>query len=349
VSHALASRCEDSQFSTTDGLISLINLDAQIEGQEAEARSGSACVEGQVALIELITFRGLILGRVSDFERAAEHAEQLLRNEPGNGAVFTARARTRANFHRFADALDDLRTAERLLPRPDALNGERAAILQALGRYDEAFAIRQEAATLRSSFETLGALAGLCAERGEIETAEQMFLESQSCYRGVSPFPLAILNFQRGLMWKNKGRLEDARLSFDVARRYVPRYAAALGHLAEVEAELGDTETAISRLLPLAKYSEDPDYAAQLARILGEVGRLEEARIWSDRAGTVYDELVASHPEAFADHAAEFWLDAGGDPKKALPLARLNFANRPTPRAYALLSRAAEANGTVTG
>ena len=104
------------------------------------------------------------------------------------------------------------------MPRSDGLNGERAAILQALGRHDEAFPIRQEAATLRSSFETLGALAGLCAERGEIETAEQMFLESQRCYRGVSPFPLAILNFQRGLMWKNNGRLDDARLSFDVAR-----------------------------------------------------------------------------------------------------------------------------------
>ena len=197
-------------------------------------------------------------------------------------------------------------------------------MFQALGRYDEAFAIRREAASLLPSFETLGALAGLCAERGEIETAEQLFLESQSRdYRGVSPFPLAILNFQRGLMWMNNGRLDDAKIYFAAARRYVPQYAPAQGHLAEVEAQLGDTEFAINRLFPLARYSEDPDYAAQLSRILGEAGRSDEARVWSRLAGTIYDELVGRHPEAFADHAAEFWLDAGGDPTKALPVGEI--------------------------
>jgi hypothetical protein len=32
--------------------------------------------------------------------------------------------------------------------------------------------------------------------------------------------------------------------------------------------------------------------------------------------------LLAKHPEAFADHAAEFWLAAGADPDKGLRLAK---------------------------
>jgi hypothetical protein len=41
---------------------------------------------------------------------------------------------------------------------------------------------------------------------------------------------------------------------------------------------------------------------------------VEESREWRARAEARYDELLAHHPEAFADHACEFWLEAGADP-----------------------------------
>jgi hypothetical protein len=86
--------------------------------------------------------------------------------------------------------------------------------------------------------------------------------------------------------------------------------------------------------------SDDPDYAAQLARICAHAGYPDDARYWRQHAAERYDELIALHPEAFADHAADFWLGAGAAPEKALRLARMNFAIRKTPRARALLSRA---------
>lgn len=55
------------------------------------------------------------------------------------------------------------------------------------------------------------------------------------------------------------------------------------------------------------------------------------------------DELVASHPEAFADHAAEFWLAAGVDLDKAFRLAKMNVEIRDTPRASTLLAQAVAA------
>lgn len=336
-------RSDITEPPTTEGTIALLNLEAQIDGQETEGAFDHPTVEGQVALIELITLRGLILSRIADYERAEELAEHLVRGEPAVGAAFVARARSRATFHRFLDALNDLDVAEGLSQNAETLKLERAAIFQALGRYDEALAIRREAADRRTSFETLGALAGLCAERGEIGTAERLYVESQSLYRGVSPFPLALLNFQCGLMWMNNGRLDNARAWFDAARRRLPAYAKAQGHLGEVEAELGDIETAIGRLYPLAAASDDPDYAAQLARILKKAGRTHESRHWCQLAAARYDELVARHPEAFADHAAEFWLATGGDSIEALRLARMNFEVRKTPRAYELLRRAVSA------
>ena len=102
----------------------------------------------------------------------------------------------------------------------------------------------------------------------------------------------------------------------------------------------------LPRLHSLAVSSDDPDYAAQLARILGDAGRDGESRHWRRLAAARYDELIASHPEAFADHAAEFWLAAGADPDKALRLAKMNLEVRNTPRARALLAQAVAAKAS---
>jgi len=340
---------DSSEARLTDGTIAVLNLQAQIDGLDRDVGLGNATTESRAGLIELITLRGLILGRIADYERATELAEQLVRDAPTDGAAFIARAQTHAVFHRFTDALDDVDRAERLSIDAETTNRERAAIFQALGRYDEALAIREEAAQRRANFENLAALVGLYAERGEIDAAERVYAESRRRYRGVSPFPLALLDFQLGLAWMTEGRLDDARASFDAARRGVPAYTPAQGHLAEVEAELGEIESAVARLYSLAVSSDDPDYAAQLARILGSAGRARESRYWRRLAAARYDELVACHPNAFADHAAEFWLAAGADPDKALRLARMNVEVRKTPRAYGLLAQAVAANEVAGG
>jgi tetratricopeptide (TPR) repeat protein len=324
----------------TDGTIALLNLNAQIDAFEPEVRRGRASVETRAGLSELISLRGLVVGRIADYERAAEIAEQLVRDAPMDPRALLARARTRAGFHRFNDALADVDRAERLSLDTDTANSERAAIYQALGRYDESYALREEAAKHQASFENLAALVGLHAERGEMEAAERQYEQSRCRYRGVSPFPLALLDFQLGLMWMNEGRLDEARRSFEAAWRSVPAYAQAQGHLAEVEAELGEIDSAISRLQSLAASSDDPDYAAQLARILAEAGHDNESRLWRKLAAVRYDELIARHPEAFADHAAEFWLAAGAEPDKALRLAKMNVEVRNTPRARGLLAQA---------
>ena len=80
------------------------------------------------------------------------------------------------------------------------LDAERAAILQAVGCYAEALVLRRNAAERRPDFTTLGALAVLEAERGRGTEAERLFTEARQRYRGVSPFPLASLDFGRGLM-----------------------------------------------------------------------------------------------------------------------------------------------------
>ena len=328
----------------THGTIALRNLEAQIEGLEPNSTPGFPRVAERVWLVDVLALRGSILGRIADYERSLELAHLLVHDATTEAAAFLARARSRAVFHRFGEALDDLDVAERLAGDAESVDRERAAVFQGLGRYEEASAIREEDARRCPSFESLGALTTLCAERGDTERAERLHAESVRRYRGVSPLPLAVLDFQLGAMWMHEGQLDRARDHLLTARRYVPAYAPAEGHFAEVEAELGHFDLAIALLIPLATTSDDPDYAAQLARICADAGYPDDARYWRARAAARYDQLIAAYPEAFADHAAEFWLAAGGDPRKALTLARRNLEIRKTPRACSLLSRAIAAD-----
>jgi hypothetical protein len=133
--------------------------------------------------------------------------------------------------------------------------------------------------------------------------------------------------------------LRRARAWCGAAVRRLPAYVPAQGHLAELDGALGDTPAAIARLRPLALASDDPEYASQLALILGNAGQIEDAQTWRAKAEVRYDELLARHQDAFADHAAEFWLTIGGDRKRALWLARHNLSLRDTPRARALVRR----------
>jgi tetratricopeptide (TPR) repeat protein len=334
----------DTRLTTTSGIIALVNLQGQIAGLEAQVAGGRLVVSQRADLIDLLTLRGHILGCIADTERAATLAEQLVCDAPTNGLAFLARARMRATFHRFAEALADLGAATRLGSDRTVLEAECAAVFQALGRYEAAFVLRQNAVEHRPDFATLGALALLQAERGEIAEAERLFGEGRRHYQGVSPFPLAQLDFQRGVMWLEQDDLRNAQVWFNAAQNRVPAYASAQGHLAEVEAALGEPEAAISRLRPLAAASDDPEYAGLLAGLLNETGQADEARRWRTQAAARYDDLVECHPAAFADHAAEFWLTAGADAQKALHLARQNLAIRQTPRAHTLFHRASLAS-----
>ena len=325
---------------TTNGTIALVNLIAQIDGLELQAAHGRLASHSWTELVDLLILRAHFMGCIGDYERAVALSELRAHDAPADALAFLSRARARACLHRFDQALADLDSADGLGASGAEVETERAAIFQAVGRYDEAMVLRRGALERKADFEAFGGLASLYAERGDVVPAEEFFDRSQSLFRGVSPFPLAQLEFQRGHMWREHGNLPRALEWLTAAWRRLPAYVQAEGHLAEVEAAMGDHNQAIDRLRRLATASDDPDYAAQLARILGEAGRPEEGKTWRARAEERYDELVAEHPAAFADHASEFWVSVGGNPRRALDLARLNFELRPTPRARALLASA---------
>ena len=166
-----------------------------------------------------------------------------------------------------------------------------------------------------------------------------------SSYDDVSPFPLAWVCFQLGMLWGELVPVPDrdlAALWYQRAIAYLPGYVKARVHLAEIYAGRDQTKDAEALLVP-ALSSRDPEVRWRLADVLTAQGRFEEAEMQLEVARSDFDELLRKHPLAFADHAAEFYAASGDDPGRALELARMNVANRPTRRAvtqaYAIAAR----------
>jgi tetratricopeptide (TPR) repeat protein len=347
--HAPQSPPVAAALRTTTGAIAVANLEASLQGLEDDLAGGRLPAKRLAELSELHAFRAQFLGQIADLERAEALAERLMRARPWDGAAYLIRGKARGALHRFPAALADFAEAVRRGGDPAAADSARASVLQAVGRYEEALSVRERQAVARPTIVTLGALASLSADRGDLERADRLFDAAIASYRDASPFPVAWVRFQQGTMWMRAGVPSQARERLAEAHRRLPQYVAAITHLGETEAALGHVDRAVELLRAAAESSGDPDPAAQLARVLTEAGRTAEASPWRERAARGFEPLLASHREAFADHAAEFWLGAGRDPARALALARWNLELRPTPRARELARRCAAAAAAAGG
>jgi hypothetical protein len=118
-------------------------------------------------------------------------------------------------------------------------------------------------------------------------------------------------------------------------------------HLAEIYLDQGNAVAAQALLEPTLA-SGDPEVEWRMADVAAAAGRHAQAVQHLQAARDGFEGLLARHPLAFADHGAEFYLGSGGDARRALELAQLNLANRPTLRAFEQAHAAALAAGEVT-
>jgi len=324
--------------STTDGDIAIGNLDAVIGGHEQRIKAQPWDPGLRAGLVELLLTRGQFLGTIADYERASQIAEELVRDEPKRPDAWTARASTRSTWHRFPEALADLDAAEKAGARPETLRSARSSIFAATGSLDQAWKLAPSDGDLAGESIALATRGLLEGELGRLADAEGDLKAARTRYRDVSPLPLAWMDALQAALFEKNGDRAKARAYYTRANRVLPLYARAASHLAVYET----AQRAVTILEPVAKRSDDPEVHAALGDALRRTGRAAESQAELTKARERYDVLLATHREAFADHAARFWLGAGGDPARALPLAAENAKLRPTDEAMSLWLEAAQ-------
>lgn len=318
---------------TTSGAIAIENLDGQI----AQLRDG----EG---IEDLLLVRAQFF---ADYE-ALERAGTLAEGRYQTAGDLLRRATTRSAVHRFADALADLNSAEEDGASRDKVVAARASIFIATGHAEQAIPQLKIAVERSPGYASRCALAVAYAAVGRFVEADNLYLAALSDLTTTSPFPYAWVYFARGLMWTEQAG--DPRRGEELYRQavtYLPQFAAANIHLAELEAMRGDVKSAITRLEPIAASSNEPEALSRLGTLHLCAGDSTKGSKEIALARERYDNLLDHLPLAFADHAAEFYLGPGADSERAWALAEQNLANRETNRAYALAVKAARAIGRV--
>lgn len=322
----------------TSGRIALANLSASIETLELRRMEG-ATFDDLSAVSKLLFLRGDLLGRIADHDRAELLANEAIALSTGTARSLYLRARLAGRFHRFAEATALLDEALETGHPTAEIDAERASLLQATGQYRDALVLRENLAKDAPAIHTHGALASLLAEMGEWERAEACYEAALDLDNGVSPIPCGQLLFEWGVNAMRRGDLDRAEEILGELDMILPQHVPGRGHRAEVALARGQVGTAEALIKPLLAIADDPEYGATYAEILAARGDAECVE-QAERAAAAYDLLLARRPEAYADHAAFFFMGIGNRPGVAVKLATANRNLRDTPRSRKLLQEA---------
>ncbi|HEY8090650.1 MAG TPA: hypothetical protein VIF09_22465 [Polyangiaceae bacterium] len=320
---------------TTSPVVALHNLDADVADREKRARAGEP--NAPVELVSFYLRRAKYVGRVADLEAADRTSAGLVAAREGDAQAHLTRATALSAIHEFAAALGELDRAAALKGRGPELDGERASVLLAVGREDEAAALLPAVNTASPS--ELAIRGGVEARLGHAAESDRLFELARARYRDVSAFAVAGMDFEHSRALELSGDRPRARAYLAEAATVMPTYAHAVVHLASLQ----PPDRALAQLEALEKTSDDPDVLAGEADALRRAGRAADAAAMADRARAGFEQVLSRLPRAYADHAASFYLGVGADAARALILARANAENRPTDEAVELWLTAAQA------
>ena len=335
--------------SATDGEIAAINLESARRSAWARFARDARLPGAAEAVVDNERLAAQFVGDLDALHRLEALAAQFTRVDHSFRAALI-QAEVASTVHRFADARGYLARAAQMGAPREAIERQTLAIDQACGaKFDAVLAARRRLATASGRLEDLVPLGAVLADLERVAEADIVYRQAFSAYDDVSPFPLAWVCFQLGMLWGELAPAPDPNLAALWYRRaitYLPGYVKARVHLAELYASQGQPCDAEALLLPVLS-SRDPEVRWRLADVLIAQKRFEEAETQLDAARFGFDELLGRHLLAFADHAAEFYAGNGNDRRLALELARANVANRPTRSAVeqmdAILASAGEA------
>ena len=328
---------ESKRFPTTDGEIAVINLES------ARRRSWSRFFSDPLrdGLAEIVVeheqLTAQFIGDVSALDRLQFLSKHLMELNKPSPSTLLVQAQIASMGHRFSEARDFIAHAE-LAGAPLAdMNRLRLNVDQACGaELDRVLDQRRDIASKSGRTEDLVALGAVLADMRDFANADRTYKEALTVYRDVSPFPVAWVCFQLGVLWGELVRepqANQAMLWYQRAVDCLPGYTKARVHLAELYSSAGRVCDAEALLTP-AVSSGDPEVNWRLADMMSCQGRFADAEVLMRAAQLGYEALLERHLLAFADHGAEFYAGSGNKSSRALDLAYINFTNRPTLRAF---------------
>ena len=265
-------------------------------------------------LADALLARAAITSRLEDYVEALDETARRVAAPDADNAAWRTRALALSRVHRFAAAREALANVH------EPADELAATIDEATGRATPYF---EHAARERPDPRTVTRWAASLALTGRFEEATALIPKAAALIHDNPATLLSWLLFQWGRIYEQKGELAAARAFYEEAHRRLPGYLEATVHLAQaMRATGGDPGALVAGALAANRHPE----------LLALAGQTDAAR-------AEWERYVAALPEAFASHAARFYL--ASDPARALALAEVDHGARDTLEARALVVEAA--------
>lgn len=301
--------------------------DGDVELRSLDARLARATDPGEAITLHLE--RAAIGNRLADWQAALARSEAWIGEAPQLPRAWAMRVRALAAVHRFAAARAALTTLRTLDGDPGEADALAADLDEATGDHLRAAAYREQRAAAHPTAQHLVAWAHNLALADRTDEALAILPRAVAALRGPSARLAAWVMFQWGRLHELRGEHALARRCFELAHARFPGSLATVVHLVETMRATGAPASSTMPLVDAALERFGP-----MPELLALAGRSDEAR-------QAWEPYLAAFPEAFADHAARFFLAAGRDPARALGLARKDLEARSTAAARALVVEAA--------
>ena len=335
-------------YTLTDGDITVNNLESA--RRHSWSRFWRDPIQAGIAerIVEQEQLTLQFVGDLAALDRVGALVNHLDRVDTDSPQSALIHAQVASMAHRFAEAKRYLEQITDCAEMADSANRLSLSIDQACGtNLEGVLEARRWMAKKSGRLEDLVPLGALHADLHNFDEADRIYQRALRDYRDTSPFPVAWVCFQLGVLW---GELvpesQPARAArwYRQAIQYLPGYVKARVHLAEIYLRCELAVEAEVLLIP-AILSGDPEVSWRLADVLSATGRVAEAKEQMQAARSGFETLLKHHLLAFVDHAAEFYAGSGNDPRRAFELASINLVNRPTLRAIELARETAAAAG----
>lgn len=276
--------------------------------------------------------RARLTGSFDDYAEAQQALDRAFVEAPAGSGPHMTQAALDFSLHRLARAEAMLNAIDRYaVPAEAEVRAEvratrgdiafyRGDYAQALRRYSNQGGLTDPGDAFR--------LAVYHGKTGRIDDALAALDRTQREMRFPNAQFLANLDLQRGALELQRGAWDKAAADFARADRIFPGHWLAQAHRAQMLALAGKRAEAIAQFEAIAARNPAPEVMDALAGLYRAQGDYPRSRLWSDRAGAVWETRLSQIPEAAWGHAVEHYL-AFGDPARALDLAERDYAARP--------------------
>src|SRR5262245_59879104 len=235
----MTTRAEPDLPPATDGEIAAINLESARRRAWARFAQDPRLPGTAEAILHNENLAAQFLGDLDALDRLEALASQFGRADDTFRSALI-QAEVASTVHRFAEARDHIARAASLGAPREEIDRHVLSIDQACGvGLDAVLAARRRIAGSSGRLEDLVPLGALLADLERFAEADAVYGQALSSYDDVSPFPLAWVCFQLGMLWGELVPEPDsdrAALWYRRAVAYLPGYVKARVHLAEVYA-----------------------------------------------------------------------------------------------------------------